>query len=107
MGTLQHPANQVERLALVAAAQLGGLNVLQLMNNPMAVALNYGMFRRRWPVRREKVLHLQKLLPQKMESLFLLKKNQNLKLTVPRSQKWGRRRENLLTLKSMLSCDNT
>merc|ERR1711971_467662 len=39
--------NQVERLALVAAAQLGGLNVLQLMNNPMAVALNYGMFRRK------------------------------------------------------------
>merc|ERR1711936_83339 len=25
----------------------GGLNVLQLMNNPMAVALNYGMFRRK------------------------------------------------------------
>merc|ERR1712013_233121 len=47
MGTLQHPANQVERLALVAAAQLGGLNVLQLMNVPMAVALNYGMFRRK------------------------------------------------------------
>merc|ERR1711899_257748 len=63
--------------------------------------------RRRWLVRREKVLHLQKLLLQKMESLFLLKKNQNLKLTVPRSQKWGRRRKNLLTLKSMLSCDNT
>lgn len=31
----------------MAAAQLGGLNVLQLMNNPMAVALNYGMFRRK------------------------------------------------------------
>jgi len=39
--------NQAERLALVAAAQLGGLNVLQLMNVPMAVALNYGMFRRK------------------------------------------------------------
>jgi len=39
--------NQVERLALIAAAELGGLNVLQLMNNPMAVALNYGMFRRK------------------------------------------------------------
>jgi len=39
--------NQAERLALIAAAQLGGLNVLQLMNNPMAVALNYGMFRRK------------------------------------------------------------
>jgi len=39
--------NQAERLALVAAAQLGGLNVLQLMNNPLAVALNYGMFRRK------------------------------------------------------------
>jgi len=39
--------NQAERLALVAAAQLGGLTVLQLMNNPLAVALNYGMFRRK------------------------------------------------------------
>ena len=39
--------NQAERLALVAAAQLGGLNVLQLMNTPLAVALNYGMFRRK------------------------------------------------------------
>lgn len=39
--------NQAERLALVASAQLGGLNVLQLMNVPMAVALNYGMFRRK------------------------------------------------------------
>merc|ERR1719187_162798 len=39
--------NQAERLALVAAAQLGGLTVLQLMNAPMAVALNYGMFRRK------------------------------------------------------------
>jgi len=39
--------NQVERLALIAAAELGGLNVLQLMNNPMAVSLNYGMFRRK------------------------------------------------------------
>merc|ERR1712025_1030987 len=38
--------NQAERLALIAAAQLGGLNVLQLMNTPMAAALNYGMFRR-------------------------------------------------------------
>jgi len=39
--------NQAERLALIAAAQLGGLNVLQLMNTPMAAALNYGMFRRK------------------------------------------------------------
>merc|ERR1719244_850410 len=39
--------NQAERLALVAAAQLGGLNVLQLMSEPMSVALNYGMFRRK------------------------------------------------------------
>ena len=54
-----------------------------------------------------KYILLKFFLFQKMESLFLLKKNQNLKLTVPRSQKWGRRRENLLTLKSMLSCDNT
>ena len=54
-----------------------------------------------------KYILLKFFLFQKMESLFLLKKNQNLKLTVPRSQKWGRRRKNLLTLKSMLSCDNT
>ncbi len=26
---------------------IGGLNVLQLMSEPMAVALNYGMFRRK------------------------------------------------------------
>jgi len=39
--------NQAERLALIAAAQLGGLNVLQLMNTPTAAALNYGMFRRK------------------------------------------------------------
>jgi len=39
--------NQAERHALIAAAQLGGLNVLQLMNTPMAAALNYGMFRRK------------------------------------------------------------
>ena len=31
--------NQAERLALIAAAQLGGLNVLQLMNTPMAAAV--------------------------------------------------------------------
>ena len=37
--------NQAERQALVAAAQLGGLNVLQLINVQSAVALNYGMFR--------------------------------------------------------------
>jgi len=39
--------NQAERLALIAAAELGGLNVLQLINVPSAVALNYGMFRRK------------------------------------------------------------
>merc|ERR1719244_1501376 len=39
--------NQAERLALISSAQLGGLNVLQLMSEPMAVALNYGMFRRK------------------------------------------------------------
>jgi len=39
--------NQAERLALINAAQLGGLNVLQLMSEPMSVALNYGMFRRK------------------------------------------------------------
>jgi len=39
--------NQAERAALISAAKLGGLNVLQLMSEPMAVALNYGMFRRK------------------------------------------------------------
>merc|ERR1719192_2612909 len=39
--------NQAERKALIAAANMGGLNVLQLMNVPSAVALNYGMFRRK------------------------------------------------------------
>lgn len=39
--------NQAERLALLSAASLGGLNVLQLMSEPMAVSLNYGMFRRK------------------------------------------------------------
>jgi len=39
--------NQAEREALISAAQLGGLNVLQLMSEPMSVALNYGMFRRK------------------------------------------------------------
>jgi len=39
--------NQAERLALVAAANLGGLNVLQLINTATAVGLNYGMFRRK------------------------------------------------------------
>ena len=29
------------------SAFLGGLNVLQLMSEPMSVALNYGMFRRK------------------------------------------------------------
>jgi hypoxia up-regulated 1 len=39
--------NQAERLALIDAVQLSGLSVLQLMSEPMAVALNYGMFRRK------------------------------------------------------------
>jgi len=39
--------NQAERLAMVAAANLGGLSVLQLINSATAVGLNYGMFRRK------------------------------------------------------------
>ncbi|XP_054723805.1 hypoxia up-regulated protein 1-like [Uloborus diversus] len=39
--------NQAERRALLHAAQLSGLNVLQLINSNTAVALNYGVFRRR------------------------------------------------------------
>jgi len=39
--------NQAERKALLLAAQLAEVNVLQLINSPMATALNYGMFRRK------------------------------------------------------------
>ncbi|CAG9762945.1 unnamed protein product [Ceutorhynchus assimilis] len=37
--------NQVERKAILQAAELAGLKVLQLMNDYTAVALNYGIFR--------------------------------------------------------------
>ncbi|KRT86621.1 hypothetical protein AMK59_636 [Oryctes borbonicus] len=37
--------NQVERKAMLQAARLADLKVLQLINNYMAVALNYGIFR--------------------------------------------------------------
>ncbi|XP_055936976.1 hypoxia up-regulated protein 1-like [Argiope bruennichi] len=39
--------NQAERRAMLQAAKLSGLNVLQLINSNTAVALNYGVFRRR------------------------------------------------------------
>ncbi|XP_053408991.1 hypoxia up-regulated protein 1-like isoform X2 [Mercenaria mercenaria] len=39
--------NQAERRAVLLAAELGGLNVLQLMGDNAAVALNYGVFRRK------------------------------------------------------------
>lgn len=39
--------NQAERKALLQAAHLGGLKVLQLINDYTAVALNYGIFRRK------------------------------------------------------------
>ncbi|XP_018353991.1 PREDICTED: hypoxia up-regulated protein 1 isoform X3 [Trachymyrmex septentrionalis] len=38
--------NQAERKALIQAAELAGLKVLQLINDYMAVALNYGVFGR-------------------------------------------------------------
>ncbi|XP_070548529.1 hypoxia up-regulated protein 1-like isoform X2 [Ptychodera flava] len=38
--------NQAERRAVIRAAELVGINVLQLMNDVSAVALNYGVFRR-------------------------------------------------------------
>ncbi|KAG8234740.1 hypothetical protein J437_LFUL000977, partial [Ladona fulva] len=38
---------QAERRAILAAAQLAGIKVLQLINDHMAVALNYGIFRRK------------------------------------------------------------
>ncbi|XP_033331582.2 hypoxia up-regulated Grp170 co-chaperone protein isoform X2 [Megalopta genalis] len=37
--------NQIERRALVQAAELAGIKVLQLINDYTAVALNYGIFR--------------------------------------------------------------
>ncbi|KAK7863949.1 hypothetical protein R5R35_012451 [Gryllus longicercus] len=39
--------NQVERRALLQAADLAGIKVLQLINDYTAVALNYGIFRRK------------------------------------------------------------
>ncbi|PNF19992.1 Hypoxia up-regulated protein 1 [Cryptotermes secundus] len=39
--------NQAERRALLKAAELAGLKILQLMNDYTAVALNYGIFRRK------------------------------------------------------------
>jgi hypoxia up-regulated 1 len=38
---------KVERRALLDAAEMANLNVLQLITEPMATALNYGMFRRK------------------------------------------------------------
>ncbi|GFO47003.1 hypoxia up-regulated protein 1 [Plakobranchus ocellatus] len=38
--------NQAERRAVLAAAKMVGINVLQLMSDNAAVALNYGVFRR-------------------------------------------------------------
>ncbi|KAG9482532.1 hypoxia up-regulated protein 1 isoform X2 [Eleutherodactylus coqui] len=39
--------NQAERRAILQAAKLAGLKVLQLINDNTAVALNYGVFRRK------------------------------------------------------------
>lgn len=39
--------NQAERRAMMEAASLAKIQVLQLISEPMAVALNYGMFRRK------------------------------------------------------------
>uniref|UniRef100_A0A224XE47 Hypoxia up-regulated protein 1 n=1 Tax=Panstrongylus lignarius TaxID=156445 RepID=A0A224XE47_9HEMI len=39
--------NQAERKALIQSAEIAGLKVLQLMNDYTAVALNYGIFRRK------------------------------------------------------------
>lgn len=39
--------NQAERRAILQAAQMAGLKVLQLINDNAAVALNYGVFRRK------------------------------------------------------------
>lgn len=39
--------NQAERRAVLQAAHIAGLKVLQLINDNTAVALNYGVFRRK------------------------------------------------------------
>jgi hypoxia up-regulated 1 len=39
--------NQAERRSVKETVELAGLNCLQLISEPMAVALNYGMFRRK------------------------------------------------------------
>ena len=39
--------NQAERRALKGSVELAGLNLLQLITEPLAVSLNYGMFRRK------------------------------------------------------------
>lgn len=39
--------NQAERRAVLQAAQMADLKVLQLINDNTAVALNYGVFRRK------------------------------------------------------------
>lgn len=39
--------NQAERRAVLHAAEMAGLKVLQLINDNTAVALNYGVFRRK------------------------------------------------------------
>lgn len=39
--------NQAERRAVLQAAHMAGLKVLQLINDNSAVALNYGVFRRK------------------------------------------------------------
>ncbi|XP_076043824.1 hypoxia up-regulated Grp170 co-chaperone protein isoform X2 [Oratosquilla oratoria] len=39
--------NQAERRAILSAAEMTGMKVLSLMNSNTAVALNYGMFRRK------------------------------------------------------------
>ncbi|CAL2050756.1 unnamed protein product [Caenorhabditis brenneri] len=39
--------NQAERRAIASAAEIAGLNLLQLLNDGSAAALNYGVFRRK------------------------------------------------------------
>lgn len=39
--------NQAERRAVLKAANMAGLKVLQLINDNTAVAINYGVFRRK------------------------------------------------------------
>ncbi|VEL30941.1 unnamed protein product [Protopolystoma xenopodis] len=46
--TVPYHFGQAERRAVIRAAQMADIDVLQLINSNTAVALNYGLFRRKF-----------------------------------------------------------